>query len=552
MVKRWLAAATLFASAFALPATDSTASTFTYNTSDSTQDNTPASNELFSIPAPPSQQYGGAKGSLYRHGSAWLPQGSRGQSLRPSLPQQATNGNSQLGTSKAPKLPPWISGDGTPMPQGRPWGGKTCQNTDPYKDPPSTGMTRFYDFHVSKQVISPDGVNRSAIVINGAFPGPTIEANWGDWIQVTVHNDMTDEGTSLHWHGLLQKETQWMDGVPSVQQCPLAPGVSFTYRFRADLYGTSWYHSHYSAQAAGGLFGSMIIYGPHDNADYDVDLGPVLISDWYHDDYFSLVEDTMAPESANELPPVSNNNLINGKMNYPCQSNDTTCTPNAGVSKFNFESGKKYRLRLINAGAEGIQKFSIDNHKMTVIANDFVPVVPYDVEVVTMGVGQRTDIVVEATGKPSDAVWMRSTLGKSAFVGGCNLIDGISPEAVAAIYYQSANTTAIPTTSSSVTDDQLYSCQNDDLTKSVPYYSITPEAQPSTTKQIDITFQSNGTHKLWYMSNSTFRADYNDPVLLEANLGNLDFRPEANVINFGSNDSVRIVVYNHVFASAHP
>jgi len=87
---------------------------------------------------------------------------------------------------------------------------------------------------------------------------------------------------------------------------------------------------------------------------------------------------------------------------------------------------------------------------MTVIANHFVPVVPYDVEVVTLGVGQRTDIVVEASGKPSDAVWMRSTLGKSAIVGGCNLVDGVSPEDVAAIYYQSANTSAILTTTSAV------------------------------------------------------------------------------------------------------
>ena len=50
------------------------------------------------------------------------------------------------------------------------------------------------------------------------------------------------------------------------------------YRFRADLYGTSWYHSHYSAQYAGGLFGPMVIYGPK-HIPYDIDLGPVLLSD---------------------------------------------------------------------------------------------------------------------------------------------------------------------------------------------------------------------------------------------------------------------------------
>lgn len=60
--------------------------------------------------------------------------------------------------------------------------------------------------------------------------------------------------------------------------------------------------------------------------------------------------------------------------------------PNAGLSKFKFQTGKTHRLRLINAGAEGIQRFTIDNHVMTVIANDFVPVQPYTTNVVTLGV----------------------------------------------------------------------------------------------------------------------------------------------------------------------
>lgn len=88
-----------------------------------------------------------------------------------------------------------------------------------------------------------------------------IEANWGDTIQVTVQNNIENEGTSLHWHGILQKKTPWYDGVPSVQQCPIAPGKTFTYTFNAETYGTTWYHSHYSAQYADGLLGPLIIYG---------------------------------------------------------------------------------------------------------------------------------------------------------------------------------------------------------------------------------------------------------------------------------------------------
>jgi FtsP/CotA-like multicopper oxidase with cupredoxin domain len=86
-------------------------------------------------------------------------------------------------------------------------------------------------------------VTKNGLVVNGGFPGPLIEANWGDWIKVNVKNSLTDEGTALHWHGLLQKETQWFDGVPSVGQCPIAPGKSMTYLFRADMYGTSWVSS---------------------------------------------------------------------------------------------------------------------------------------------------------------------------------------------------------------------------------------------------------------------------------------------------------------------
>lgn len=114
-------------------------------------------------------------------------------------------------------------------------------------------MIRSYDFTISRGSIAPDGYQKDVLLINDQFPGPVIEANWGDVIQVTVHNQITgpEEGTALHWHGFLQKETPWFDGVPSVGQCPIAPGSSFTYQFRASLYGTTWYHSHYSAQYSG-------------------------------------------------------------------------------------------------------------------------------------------------------------------------------------------------------------------------------------------------------------------------------------------------------------
>jgi hypothetical protein len=259
---------------------------------------------------------------------------------------------------------------------------------------PDTGVTRTYDFHVSYATISPDGVTKNGLVVNGGFPGPLVEANWGDWLSITVTNELPDdageqgEGTALHWHGFLQEATPWFDGVPSVQQCPISPSKSVTYAFRADHYGTTWYHSHYSGQYAGGALGPIVIHGPS-HVCYDEDIGPIILSDWYHKDYFSLVNETMSGGLS-----LSNNNLINGKMNYPCANTTFACTENAGISKFKFTSGKKYRLRLINTSAEAIQKFTLDGHNFTVMANDFVAIKPYTATVITLGVGQRSDVVV--------------------------------------------------------------------------------------------------------------------------------------------------------------
>ncbi|MCJ1400473.1 hypothetical protein MMC11_003679 [Xylographa trunciseda] len=466
----------------------------------------------------------------------------------PALSQQQTNGLSVWGTLQAPVLPPFLTNN--PLPSGFPWGSLTAGGSNP-NDPPNTGVVRSYDFTLKRGIIAPDGYQKNGILVNGQFPGPMIEANWGDTIQVTLHNQIAgpEEGTSLHWHGLLQKETPWFDGVPAVQQCPIAPGASFTYTFKADVYGTSWYHSHYSAQYADGAFGPMIIYGPS-NAAYDVDLGPVIITDWYHLGYFAVLDILFAPLNQSGNPaPNSDNNLINGKMNFNCSTvapGDTTpCNNNAGISKFKFISGKTYKLRLINAGAEALERFSIDGHNMTIIANDFVQVQPYTTNVVTLGVGQRTDVLVTANQEHSNsAFWMRSNI--STICSSDN-----QPNALAAIYYDNADTTVDPTSTAWDVPDPG-TCENDDLALTVPFYPITPTMQPATTRTLEITFEFNATGSFLYLvNNQTFRADYNSPVLLLANQGNLTYPAEWSVMNFGSNSSIRVVVNNPSLAS-HP
>lgn len=465
-------------------------------------------------------------------------------SVLAALTQKQTNGTSVYGTLTAPKLPAYLTNN--PLPSGFPWGTCTATNTNPYHNSPNTGVIRTYDFTVSRGTIAPDGYQKSVLLVNGAFPGPTIEANWGDIIQVTLHNNITgpEEGTALHWHGFLQTNTPWEDGVPGVDQCPVAPGKSYTYQFKAELYGTSWYHSHYSAQYSDGVLGPIVIYGPK-NANYDIDLGPVMLSDWYHTPYFQLVEQTLAP--GNQAPVRSDNNLINGKMNFDCSTvaagDKTPCTTDAGVSKFQFTTGKTHRLRLVNTGSEGVQRFSIDGHNMTVIANDFVAVQPYTTQVVTLGIGQRSDVLVTANaGPPGSAFWMRSNITS------CSAAN--QPNAVAAVYYDRADTTKAPTSKSWPIPDPG-TCANDPLAVTKPMFPMAVP-KPTYTHTFNVSLFTNGSGvTLWRFDNQTARVDYNDPTLLQAATGNLTFDPFANVRNLGTNSSVRMVVVNNSPA-AHP
>jgi hypothetical protein len=156
------------------------------------------------------------------------------------------------------------------------WGNGFNINTDREVSWPNTGNTVSYTFHIQNITLSPDGTPKQVLAVNGQIPGPTIEANWGDMIQVTVYNDMQNNGTSMHWHGVRQLNTADQDGTNGVSECALAPGDSKTYFFQATEYGTSWYHSHFSAQYGDGVQGPIIIHGPA-SANYDEDLGTIMI-----------------------------------------------------------------------------------------------------------------------------------------------------------------------------------------------------------------------------------------------------------------------------------
>ncbi|KAF7364189.1 Laccase I [Mycena sanguinolenta] len=246
--------------------------------------------------------------------------------------------------------------------------------------------------------IAPDGFQRSSVLAGGTFPGPLIQANKGDTFAIDVVDALTDntmlKSTSIHWHGIFQEGTNWEDGVAFVTQCPITPGQSFLYNFKApDQAGTYWYHSHLSTQYCDGLRGPLVIYDPNDPQKhlYDIDNESTIItlSDWYH-----------YPSPQHPTIPIFNSTLINGLGRYA----DGPASPLAVIS---VTQGKRYRFRLISMSCDPNWIFSIDGHQMSIIEVDGVAHQPLTVDSIQIFAGQRYSFVLTANQKV-DNYWVRA------------------------------------------------------------------------------------------------------------------------------------------------
>jgi FtsP/CotA-like multicopper oxidase with cupredoxin domain len=343
-----------------------------------------------------------------------------------------------------------------------PYGGTYDIHTD-YDHFAPTGITRKYTLTVDEHPISADGFIRrdGGKAFNKQYPGPWIEACWGDTLEITIINNLDYNGTTIHWHGARMLNQFENDGVNGVTQCPIAPGDRHTYKFRVTQYGTSWYHSHYSLQYPDGLVGPMTFYGPA-AADYDEAIEPFMMSDWSHNSAF---EDYWQEKSKEH--PHMQTNVLNGRGYFNCTkagyAEDECETPPPIFTKV-FKKGRKYLLRLINASTTTVFIFSIDKHILQVIESDLVPIEPYYADSILIGIGQRYEVIVEA--RPSNDLlpledqnyWIR-TVGAYD----CGTLEQPNPE-IGIIRYMH-DSTKIPTSVSYKFDTTC----NDE-----PYESLVP------------------------------------------------------------------------------
>jgi FtsP/CotA-like multicopper oxidase with cupredoxin domain len=272
--------------------------------------------------------------------------------------------------------------------------------------------TRVY-LVCKEKLMMVDGTRKIRWTFNGTVPGPLIQVTEGDRLIATIKNDCPAPIT-VHWHGMFQTKTPQMDGVPFVTQVPIPKGQTWVYNFTVqNLHGSAWYHSHQGLQYMDGLFGPLIV-NPRKRLDKREVMEERILqfSDFYHNQTAQLTSWFLSPASqGNE--PVPDAGLVNGKGRFNCSLTDKPCETQP-FQRIKVEAGKRYLFRIISSATLSAFRFSIDDHELQVVGVDLTPIHPVAVDVMSINVGQRVNVIVTAK-KGAKNAWIRFTMETACY-----------------------------------------------------------------------------------------------------------------------------------------
>lgn len=280
-----------------------------------------------------------------------------------------------------------------------------------------------YHLNINEQQVNVTGKPLKRITVNDKFTAPLLEFEEGDEAVIHVHNQLKNQDTSLHWHGLLLPGL--MDGVPGFNGFKgIAPNGDFVYRFKVKQNGTYWYHAHSKGQEQDGLYGPLVIYpkgkipvAAHEKTDRDY---VVMLSDFhqsssdsimknlkksaeYYQNRRETVSDVWKQVKAQGLKATwQDRSMWNQMRMLKTDMSDVTGytflvngkTPEQNWTG-NFKAGDKVRLRFINASAMSFFDVRIPNLKMTVVSADGQPVKPVAIDEFRIGTAETYDVIVE-------------------------------------------------------------------------------------------------------------------------------------------------------------
>ncbi|KAK1363847.1 Coagulation factor 8 [Heracleum sosnowskyi] len=251
---------------------------------------------------------------------------------------------------------------------------------------------RYFTFEFTYGQIAPLGVKQRGILVNGQFPGPTIDAITNDNVLVTVINKL-DQPFLITWNGLKQRKVSWQDGVLGTN-CPIPPNTNWTYKMQVkDQIGTySYFPSTLMHRAVGG-FGAFIIraraviFVPYLKPAKEFNL---LVNDWWNSDHRVLQQKL----STGNPMPFPDGLLING-------------LPRNNI--FTGEKGKRYLFRVSNLGLTTSINFRIQGHQLKLIEIEGSHTMQEPYESLDIHVGQSVAVMITLDGSVKDYFIVAST-----------------------------------------------------------------------------------------------------------------------------------------------
>lgn len=290
-----------------------------------------------------------------------------------------------------------------------------------------------WDLKIGHTRISLDGKTMHAPTAGGTVPGPILRWKQGDTVSINVTNTL-NEPTSIHWHGIRTPSN--MDGVPGLSFGGIAPGETFTYRFKLHQSGTYWYHSHSGMQEAMGLYGAMVIDPRHPDPNACDRDYVIFLAEWtdvmphdivsnlkMQDDYYVFRQRTAAsfPKEAREAGSAGaalSDRLAWSKMRMAATDIADvsgaiyTYTLNGHAPDMNwsglFNPGEKVRLRFINGSTMTFFDVRIPGLEMLVVQADGNDIEPVPVDEFRIGVAETYDVIVQPKDDRAYAIFAQS------------------------------------------------------------------------------------------------------------------------------------------------
>ncbi|MDM1763356.1 MULTISPECIES: multicopper oxidase domain-containing protein [unclassified Acinetobacter] len=287
----------------------------------------------------------------------------------------------------------------------------------------SFAAVKEYHLNIDEGMVNVTGKAVKRITVNGKFPAPLLEFEEGDDAVIHVHNNLKNQDSSIHWHGLLLPGI--MDGVPGFNGFNgIRPQGDFVYKFKVRQSGTYWYHAHSKGQEQDGLYGALVIYpkdkkplAAHEQTERDY---VVMLSDFhdktsdqiqkdlkisaeYYQDRRETLGDVWKQVQRDGVKATwSDRKMWNQMRMLKTDLSDVTGytflingkTPEQNWTGM-FKPNEKVRLRFINASAMSFFDVRIPNLKMTVVGADGQPVQPVPVDEFRIGTAETYDVVVE-------------------------------------------------------------------------------------------------------------------------------------------------------------